>query len=127
MFTWRRSSALSGHYAGKLSLEETHGHNEVYSAHLVSFRVTYDITKRIDLGLNSAALFDGRRRGVQYAVGPEIGFTIKRNLRLGVGYNFTGFHDRDLSAEDYTQMGVYIALRLKFDEELLGLGRKEGK
>ena len=118
---------MSGHYAGKLVLEDFGKDDIFYQAHLISFRATYDVTKRLDLGLNTAVLFSGQWRSLQFALGPEIGFTIKRNLRLGLGYNFTGFRDRDLSAEEYTQQGVYLALRLKFDEELLGLGRKEGK
>ena len=73
-------------------------------------------------------LFSGAFRSVQYGVGPELGFRVKNNLRLAVGYNLFGFHDRDLSAENYTNPGVYVALRLKFDEGLLGLGqRKEAK
>ena len=66
-------------------------------------------------------------RGAQYALGPEIGFTIAKNLRLGLGYNVTGFNDRDLSAENYTQQGAYLALRLKFDESLFNFRRKGGE
>ena len=47
-----------------------------------------------------------------------------KNLRFGVGYNVTGFNDRDLSAENYTQQGAYLALRLKFDESLFKFNRK---
>ena len=63
----------------------------------------------------------------QYAVGPEIGFTLTDNLRAGLGYNFNGFSDRDLTQEEYTSHGLYLALRLKFDESLFGTRRKEVK
>jgi predicted porin len=116
---------ISGHYAGKVAFEDLSGSRDVYSAHLLAFRVTYDITKRFDIGINSAVLYSPDPGSAQFALGPEIGFTVAKNLRIGLGYNFTGFRDRDLGAEDYTQQGVYLALRLKFDEESLGLGRKK--
>jgi hypothetical protein len=118
---------FSGHYAGKLVFEKSNDQDNTYNAHLLSFRVIYELTKRWDVGLNTSALFSGDLRSAQYGIGPEVGFTIRNNLRLGVGYNVIGFHDRDLGAEDYTQKGVYLALRFKFDEELFGLGRKEGQ
>ena len=118
---------FSGHYAGKLVFEEDAGRDDVYHAHLLGFRATYEITKRFDIGLNSAVLFNGDLRGAQYALGPEIGFTVAKNLRFGIGYNVTGFNDRDLSAENYTQQGAYLALRLKFDESLFNFRRKGGE
>jgi hypothetical protein len=116
---------LSGHYASKVAFEEISGNDSIYGAHLLAFRVTYDITKRFDIGLNTAVLFSLDPGSVNFAIGPELGFTLHKNLRIGLGYNFAGFRDRDLGAEDYTQRGVYLALRWKFDEELLGLGRKK--
>ena len=114
----------SSDLAGKPVFEQDAGHDDVYSAHLLGFRATYEITKRFDIGLNSQVLFNGDLRGAQYAIGPEIGFTVAKNLRFGIGYNVTGFNDRDLSAENYTQRGAYLALRLKFDESLFKFNRK---
>jgi uncharacterized repeat protein (TIGR01451 family) len=118
---------VAAHYAGKLVFEDSNGRSDVYDAHLLSGRVTCDLTRRFDVGLNLSALFSGRDGGLQFGVGPEIGFLVKDNFRIAAGYNFTGFRDDDLAAEEYTQHGFYIALRLKFDEALLGLRRaKEG-
>ena len=113
--------------AGKIVFDESGGRGDFYDAHLLALRVSYELTKSWDIGLNTSALFDGGLRSVQYGFGPEMGFTLKNSLRLALGYNLAGFHDRDLGAEDYTRRGVYIALRFKFDEALLGLGRKEEK
>jgi len=35
------------------------------------------------------------------------------------------FRDPDLSAGQYTEAGFYVALRMKFDESLLGLGKQK--
>jgi hypothetical protein len=114
---------MSGHYAGKLASEDSSSGNDSTNAHLIAARVLFDITPKWDIGLNVSALFS--EGGVQYGIGPEIGYTLRDNLRAGVGYNFIGYTDRDLSEEQYTQKGVYLALRWKFDEETFQPGRKE--
>ena len=116
---------LSGRYAGKLATERSNGQEDSYDAHLLAGLATYELTRWLDIGLNGSVLFSGDTRSFHYGIGPELGVTLKRNLRLGVGYNFFGFTDRDLGAEDYTQRGVYISLRLKFDESLMGLRKEE--
>ncbi len=118
-----RDWQLSGHYAGKLSFDKSNGARDAYHAHLLASRAVYELTERWDAGLVGSALFSGGFRSVQYGFGPEVGFTLRRSARIAIGYNFFGFQDRDLSAENYTQRGVYLALRLKFDESLVGLGK----
>ncbi|HMJ05954.1 MAG TPA: hypothetical protein VK474_06825, partial [Chthoniobacterales bacterium] len=115
---------LSTHYAGKLAFEDGSDGNDSTSAHLIAGRFIYDLTKRLDLGLGASALIGGDG-SVQYGVGPEIGFTLVDNLRAAVGYNFRGFDDQDLTQEQYTSGGFYLALRFKFDEGLFGRGKKE--
>ncbi len=114
---------LSGHYAGKLSLD-TAPQRSTYHAHLLSGRAQYELNSRWDVALNVSTLVSERMASAQFGVGPEIGVTLRRNLRLGIGYNFFGFRERDLSEQAYTSHGVFIALRLKFDEGLFALGRK---
>jgi len=115
---------LSGHYGGKLAFEDSNGIHDAYDAHLFAFRVTYEINRRWDIGFNTSTLFSGKDGSIHYGVGPEVGLTVMKNIRLGFGYNVFGFHDRDLSAEQYTAPGFYVALRMKFDEALFGLGQK---
>jgi hypothetical protein len=114
---------LSTHYAGKLTFDD----RDTASAHLISTHLSYDLTRRLDVGLGAHALVSGDGTSVQYAVGPEIGFTLVNNLRVGLGYNFSGFSDRDLTQEQYTSSGVYLALRLKFDEGLFTRRQEDRK
>jgi hypothetical protein len=118
---------LSGHYAGKLVFEDSNNRNDMASAHLLTGHVTRDLTKNLDIGIGINALIDGSNGGVQFGMGPEIGFTVTNNLRAALGYNFSGFSDQDLTAEEYTSHGVYLALRLKFDEALFSRRKEEGK
>jgi hypothetical protein len=109
---------ISGHYAGKLVFDDSDKHDDFSNAHLLIGHITRDLTKRVDVGLNLSALLDGNGRSAHFGVGPEIGITLAENVRVGLGNNFQGFTDRDLTEEQYTQHGVYLALRLKWDEQL---------
>jgi len=118
--------SFSGHYGGKLAFEESNGRHDTSDAHLFGVRATYDLNPRWDVALCGRVLFSGENLSAQFGAGPEVGFKIHNNLRVAAGYNFLGFRDRDLSREEYTDHGVYVALRWIFDEALLGL-RKEDK
>ena len=45
-------------------------------------------------------------------------YLVMHNLRLGLGYNFLGFKDKDLDPQGYNLNGVYFDLMFKFDEHL---------
>lgn len=55
----------------------------------------------------------------QYAYGAELGYVVQQNVWASVGYNFSGFTDRDLVGNDYTMHGFYLRLRMKFDEKAI--------
>ena len=82
-------------------------------AYLVGQRLTYDLTKRVDLGLN-AAMLAVRGGGRQYSTGLELGYLIQANFWLSGGYNFFGFDEEYLTDDENTGQGFYIRLRLKF-------------
>lgn len=52
--------------------------------------------------------------------GLEGGFSPMKNVQIGVGYNFEGFLDRSFERGDYWERGVYVRIRVKFDESVLG-------
>ncbi len=117
---------LSGHYGGKLAFEQSNDLDGISDAHLFAARVTYDLTRRWDVGLSTRMLFSSRDSAVRFGLGPEVGLRLRDRVRIAFGYNFLGFRDRDLSSEEYTDHGIYVALRLMFDESLFGL-RKEAR
>ncbi|MGI4848717.1 MAG: hypothetical protein ACRYGK_11355, partial [Janthinobacterium lividum] len=51
--------------------------------------------------------------------GVEGGYRVREDMWVSAGYNFFGFNDRDLSASNYTNRGVYLRMRYKFDERAL--------
>ena len=108
--------AFSGRYAGKYVLEDSIGISSRYTAHLLSARADYDIARDWTVGVNTGVLFSAGMRSRQGALGAELGRVLTKNLWLSVGYNRFGFRDDDLASEGYTNKGVFLRLRYKFDE-----------
>ena len=61
---------------------------------------------------------DGGMSNRKGGMGLEVGYMVQENLWLSAGYNFFGFKDKDLAGTDYTDRGVYLRMRYKFDETL---------
>ena len=62
-----------------------------------------------------------------FAFGPQIGISPTKDVLLTVGYNISGFRDRDFSAARSTDKGLFATLRMKLDTDtlgFLGLGRR---
>lgn len=108
-----------GRVAGKHVDENMNGVSSKYQAYLVSARFIFDFAKDWDVGLACSALGSPQTSGLQRAVGLEMGHVLSQNVWVSLGYNRTGFYDKDLSGSDYTRQGFYIRLRMKFDEKSL--------
>ncbi|WCE05663.1 hypothetical protein [Pseudoxanthomonas sp. JBR18] len=114
---------LTGRVAGKLQRDQFAYADGArvesrFHAVLVSGRVVYDLTENWDVGVLGSA-FRGQRGANQYAYGLEVGRLLRQNLWLSAGYNWSGFAgDADLTGYEYTQQGVFLRLRFKFDEDL---------
>jgi hypothetical protein len=117
----RRPFWLSGQAAAKLTSD---GPDGKYTAWLLGGRAIYDITERWDVSAAAFTLNDrfntANTKARQSALGVEVGYLLRQNLWLSGGYNWRGFSS-DLTLDDYTQRGVYIRLRAKFDESLFGV------
>ncbi|MCC6414647.1 MAG: DUF11 domain-containing protein [Opitutaceae bacterium] len=116
-----RDWIFSGRYAFKVVDETVMGDDATYVGQQIGLRALREISKRWDAGLSASV---GWSRGFDrhdWALGPEVGYNFKANMRLGLGYNIVGFHDRDLTGDLPTQRGVFLNLRLKFDEGFFAL------
>ncbi len=84
---------------------------------LLGGEVRHDLTPKVDIGLSSSVLKDHGTGTAEFAVGPSIGFTPAKNVWVSVGYNVFGFEDRDFEAAEYSNQGVFVKLRVKFDQQ----------
>jgi len=107
---------VAGHYGVKHVKTTFEGSTNSGFSHLVGGETRFDITKRIDVGLQGSVLYGQGSKTLSYAYGPSIGVSPVDNVWLSLGYNVEGYSDRDFSAAEYSQKGVYLKFRFKFDQ-----------
>jgi len=84
--------------------------------HLLGGEARFDVTERIDIGLRGSFLKSTGTDTMQYSYGPSIGVSPAKNIWLSAGYNVEGFKDDDFEAAEYSRKGVYLQMRIKFDQ-----------
>jgi hypothetical protein len=93
-----------------------------FKAGLISGRVIYDVTDRIDLSAMGSVIKSNQAGGTtQHAQGLEAGYLFAKNVWISGGYNWNGFDSPDLSGTEYHNRGAYLRLRIKFSEALAGM------
>lgn len=81
----------------------------------------------VEVGAAATVRYGVASRSAAYSVGPQVSVRPAPNMWLMLGYNLSGYRDRDFAADRFTRSGAYATLRFKFDEltfESLGLGRR---
>ena len=122
-----RPTWTSGHVAAKRRTDTVAPDlRSSFDAYYLAGRMTREIGSSFDIGVMAARLWQGGHGPRLDAAGLEGGYVVARNAWISVGYNWTGFTDRDLAASDYTQRGVYLRVRMKFDESALASGHSKG-
>lgn len=118
----RRDLVISARYAIKLGREDSLGLDSRSVTQLLASRLLYDLDERWDMGLQASRLFTSGG-AAQQGLGAELGYRVYTNLWLSMGHNVTGFREVDLADDQNTERGLYMRLRFKFDETLLGAWR----
>ncbi len=106
---------LSANYGAKYVREDIAGKKLTSFNHLIGGETRFDITKKIDIGLHGSVLTNGD--SAQYSFGPSIGFAPVDDVWISAGYNIEGFSDDDFEAAEYSRDGIYLKLRIKFDQD----------
>ncbi len=70
-----------------------------------------------DIGARAAGRHAWRTGIVDYSAGLSGGYKLLEDIWLSLGYNFTGYRDRDFSAVDYTAQGPYLRFRVRLNQE----------
>jgi uncharacterized repeat protein (TIGR01451 family) len=116
---------LSFYYGAKWSTQTFDGQRFGGYTDMVSLEARHDVTRWLDVGLQAGARRSWSAGTTLFSVGPTIGISPIKNSWVSLGYNVTGFRDRDFSGAQATVKGPWITLRMKFNEENLGLaGRR---
>lgn len=106
---------LSANHGIKYVRDNIAGQNLKSTTNLVGAETRFDITEKIDLGLHGSAMINDKGQ-VSYSYGPSIGVSPVKNVWVSAGYNVEGFKDDDFEAAEYSEEGLYLKLRVKFDQ-----------
>lgn len=56
---------------------------------------------------------------IDYGIGLDVGYNLRDNLWISLGYNVAGFHDADFAQARYTAQGPYLQIAMKTDQHAL--------
>ncbi len=95
---------------GKLSGDAYDGFIDV-----LGLDIRKNLGKRFDIAfaLSQQTAHDSGVKQMSY--GPSLGFSPKKDVWISAGYNISGYHDPN-AYDRYTQQGVYVTVRVKFDQ-----------
>lgn len=113
-----RAWLMTGRYAARRANDRANGIASSSFTQLIGARSTWDVTDRWDVGAQAYRMWGNNQ--AEHALGVEVGYLAVKNLWLSLGYNIKGFNAPELAGEAYTKRGLYVRMRFKFDENLLG-------
>ncbi len=96
-------------------------------SNVIGTDLRFDLSQTFDLGFSGTIRQNPGGRSYSLSGGPSIGISPVKNSYISIGYNVTGFRDRDFDDARYTRSGPFVTLRLKFDQTTfqgMGLGRR---
>lgn len=86
----------------------------------------YGVGKQLEIGVAATVRHGFTDGTTDFAIGPFVGFVPTNDILLTVGYNISGFRDRDFAEARETDRGIFASIRAKFDANsfsFLGLGQ----
>ncbi len=117
-FNWKPNHDLTvaSGYASKWVKELISGTTQKSRVDRLNGRVTWDFAERWDASVLASVMRERTFKAKQSSLGVELGYQLKTNLWLSLGYNKHGYTDRDTVSADNTEQGIFLRLRYKFDE-----------
>ena len=91
---------------------------------LIALEVRHDLLSSLaawDIGAHAARLHSYGSRTSNLSAGVSLGYKLFANTWIAAGYNFLGFRDQDFIGANYRGKGSYVTLRVKVDQDTLGL------
>lgn len=88
-------------------------------------RPQYDLTTWLNIAGEARILRQRGANDLKLGYSGEVGVVFVKNTMLSLGYNFQAYKDRDLVEYIYSVAGPYVTIRMKFTEELFGLGSRQ--
>ena len=119
-----RRTQVALQFGAKYVLDDLNGGEYSGFTSLVGTEIRRDITQTWDVGAHVSRLDSWNSEISQTGFGVSVGHSLMENLWVAVGYNFAGFDDADFSGADTRTQGPYFSVRLKVDQDTLGLNNR---
>ncbi len=116
LFDLNQRNQWSLYYGSKYTFDEYDGETYTGYTDLIGAEWRFDLSTWLDVGVQSAMLHSWTADNYQFSAGPSVGVSPIANSWISVGYNIVGFRDSDFDAARYTAQGVFVKLRIKFDQ-----------
>lgn len=113
------SSQLSLQYAFKYVKSNFNAMEFSGFTDLVGIDFRRGFKPRWDAGLNASIYHSYSSKTIDYGMGFDVGFNIRDNMWLNIGYNVIGFSDSDFASARYTAQGPFIRFGMKADQQTL--------
>ena len=120
-----RRTQIAMQYGAKYVLDSIDGDSYSGYTDLIGVEVRRDISQDWDVGLHGSVLHTWNGGQFDYGLGASVGYKVFDNAWVSVGYNWMGFSDEDFSGSEYRAKGFYAAMRMKFDQDTLGLNKPD--
>ena len=122
----QRDTQIALQYGAKYVLDSIDSAAYKGFTDLIGIEARHDLDKHLDIGLHTGMLRSWRTGARDYQFGLSVGFKLADNAWLSVGYNQLGFVDPDFTGAAYRARGVYLNLRVKFDQDTFNLNDRSG-
>jgi len=120
---WFGRTELSVFWGARYVSDRINGDDIAGWSNVVGGDIRFDLNDMVEVGASTTVRHGVGGGSIAYSGGPNVGIRPFENGWLSVGWNVTGFHDRDFEEDRYTRSGPYVTMRLKFDQlSLAGLG-----
>ena len=110
-------------YGAKYVFDRVDGTTYSGYTDLLGVEVRRDVGRNWDIGLSGAMLHSWNSNVSDYSAGASIGYRLMENTWIAAGYNVLGFSDRDFAGAEYRAKGFFLSVRVKFDQDTLGLNK----
>ncbi len=118
---WRVSAAtrLSLQYAFKYVRSNFDDLSLTGYSDLIGVDFRRGFRDRWDAGIGASVYHSYNSRVLDYSVGADIAYNVGKNMWLTLGYNVTGFDDKDFAQARYTSSGPFLRFTVKADQHTL--------
>lgn len=108
-------------FGGKFVREMLEGDVASGFTHLLGVEARHDVTDKWDIGVHAGTLYAWSTHSRSSHLGLSVGYRMAANTWVTVGYNHLGFDDRDFAGAEYRARGLYVNMRVKFDQDTFDL------